>query len=71
MVDAVGFSSREAEVADLVIRDLCNKQIAIVLGISIKTVDEYLTYRIPAKTGTRGRMQLSTRLTAVALAIRD
>lgn len=60
-------SDREADVAELVLRDLCNKQIATVLGISKKTVEEYLSYRIPKKTGTNGRMQLSMRVLEVAL----
>ncbi len=60
-------SEREADVAELVLRDLCNKQIGMVLGISKKTVEEYLSYRIPKKTGTSGRMQLSMRVLEVAL----
>jgi DNA-binding NarL/FixJ family response regulator len=64
---ALDLSDREADVAELVLRDLCNKQIAAVLGISKKTVDEYLSYRIPKKSGTNGRMQLSMRVLEVAL----
>jgi DNA-binding NarL/FixJ family response regulator len=63
----LGLSDQEAKVAELVLRDLCNKQIATVLGISKKTVEEYLSYRIPKKTGTNGRMQLSMRVLEVAL----
>ena len=63
----LGLSDQEANVAELALRDLCNKQIATVLGISKKTVEEYLSYRIPKKTGTNGRMQLSMRVLEVAL----
>ena len=67
VVDALRLSDRETDVAELVLRDLCNKQIALVLDISPNTVDEYLTYRIPKKTRTNGRMQLSMRVLEVSL----
>jgi FixJ family two-component response regulator len=39
----LGLSDQEANVVELALRDLCNKQIATVLGISKKTVEEYLS----------------------------
>lgn len=69
IVKAMRLSKREATVAELVLRDLGNKEIAAVMGISHKTVGTYLDTRIPKKTGARGRMQLATHVLAVALRV--
>ncbi len=37
VVQAIGLSKRQAEVADLMLRDLCDRQIADVLGINKST----------------------------------
>ncbi len=67
VVKTLGLSKREAHIAELVLRDLGDKQIATVLGISHKTIETYLRDRIGKKAGTKGRMQFSMRVLAVAL----
>ena len=65
VVNAIGLSKRQAEVAELMLRDLCDKQIAVVLGIGRSTIDTH-TERIERRTGTRGRMQLAMHVLAVS-----
>lgn len=67
IVNAIGLSKREALVVELVLRDLSNKEIAEVLGISPRTVETYLHDRIPQKTGARSRMQLAGYIMLIAL----
>lgn len=71
VVATLRLSPQEAKVAELVLRDLGDAQIAEVLGISEKTVATYLRERISRKTGTRGRMQLAMRVLALALDMCD
>jgi DNA-binding CsgD family transcriptional regulator len=69
IVAELGLSKREARVAELILQDLSNREIATVMGISEKTVDSYLHDRIHKKTGTRGRMQLAMCVLSVALRV--
>jgi RNA polymerase sigma factor (sigma-70 family) len=52
---------REREVADLAARGLTNRQIADLLVISVRTVENQL-YRAYAKLGVAGRNQLGAEL---------
>jgi DNA-binding NarL/FixJ family response regulator len=69
VVTALGLSDQQARVAELVLRDLCNKQIAAVMGISESTIDTYMQ-RIGQRTGTSGRMQLAMHVMAVSHQVR-
>ena len=68
VVKALGLSRRQARVAELALRDLCNKQIAVVMGISEKTVETHLE-RAGRRAGGSGRMQLAMRVLEVALTL--
>lgn len=51
-------SAREAQVLELLVAGLCNKEIAARLGISCKTVEFHLT-RLYERSGCAGRVQLA------------
>src|SRR5580658_2192099 len=55
---ALHLSPKQAQVVELVLRGLCDKQIAQAMGIGEPTVRTYLD-RISARTRTRGRMELA------------
>jgi DNA-binding NarL/FixJ family response regulator len=61
IVDALEFSPQQARIVELVLRGLCDKQIAAVMGIGEPTIRTYLS-RIFARTETHGRMQLALRV---------
>jgi DNA-binding NarL/FixJ family response regulator len=65
VVNAIGLSEQQARIVELILRDLCDKQIAAVMGISESTIDTYMQ-RIGKRTGTSGRMQLAMRVLAVS-----
>jgi len=69
IIRAVGFSRQHARIAELIVRDLCDKQIAIVLNISESTIDSHME-RIERRTGTSGRRQLMAYLWEVSLQVR-
>jgi DNA-binding NarL/FixJ family response regulator len=70
VVKAMGLSPQLACVAEFVLRGMSNKQIEIVTGLSEGTVKDYLQ-RISRRTGTCGRVQLSTHVLGLALQMRD
>jgi NarL family two-component system response regulator LiaR len=55
---SAGLSAREREIAAMVKRSLSNKQIAVKLGISIRTVENHLSH-IYVKTNTYSRNELA------------
>lgn len=57
-IDRFGISERELEVVEGVLRGLGNKEIADILSISPKTVENHL-YRVYQKAGISNRIQLS------------
>ena len=65
IVAAMELSPQQAKIVELVLRGLCDKQIAVAMGISEPTIRTYLL-RISAKTHTRGRMELAMRVLAVS-----
>jgi DNA-binding CsgD family transcriptional regulator len=65
IVRKLGLSNRQAGVVELMLRDLSDKQIALVQGISESTVTTHQE-RIRYRTGTRGRMQLAMHVLAVS-----
>ncbi len=69
VVQAMKLSSRQARIVELILRDLSDKQIALVLGISESTIETHKE-RIRLRTGARGRMQLAMQVLAVSHQIR-
>ena len=65
IVQAMQLSPQQAKIVELVLRGLCDKQIAVVMGISEPTIRTYLQ-RISERTQTRGRMALAMRVLAVS-----
>jgi DNA-binding NarL/FixJ family response regulator len=65
IVAEMQLSQQQAKIVELVLRGLCDKQIAAAMGISEPTIRTYLL-RISAKTRTRGRMELAMRVMAVS-----
>ena len=65
IVQAMQLSPQQAKIVELVLRGLCDKQIAAAMGISEPTIRTYLQ-RISARTQTRGRMALAMRVLAVS-----
>jgi DNA-binding NarL/FixJ family response regulator len=65
IVQAIQLSPQQARIVELVLRGLCDKQIAAAMGISEPTIRTYLQ-RISARTHTRGRMELAMRVLAVS-----
>ena len=61
MVDAKRLSKREQEVADLLLQGKSNKQIAVLLGISLSTVEFHLK-NIYAKLGVGSRSEAILKL---------
>jgi DNA-binding CsgD family transcriptional regulator len=59
--DGYGLSSREIEVAELVLRGCSNRQIGAMLGITPATTKKHLS-RIFGKVGVDSRAQLSSKL---------
>jgi signal transduction histidine kinase/DNA-binding NarL/FixJ family response regulator len=60
-LDLAGLTGREQQVGDLVVRGLADKQIAIRLGISAKTVEKHVGSLL-RKTGSANRTTLAGRL---------
>lgn len=69
VVQTMKLSSRQARIVELILRDLSDKQIAIVLGISESTIETHKE-RIRLRTGARGRMQLAMQVMAVSHQLR-
>jgi DNA-binding NarL/FixJ family response regulator len=65
VVDALEISPQQARIVELVVRGLCDKQIATVMGIGEPTIRTYLS-RVFARTGTHGRMGLALRVLEVS-----
>lgn len=65
IVEALGLSARQADIAELVLRGACDKQIATVLGIRATTLRTYRE-RIAARTSTRNRMELAMKVLAMS-----
>jgi len=65
IVDAMQLSAQQARIVELVLRGLCDKQIAAAMGISEPTIRTYLL-RISAKTRTHGRMELAMHVMAIS-----
>ena len=65
IVHAMQLSPQQAKIVELVLRGLCDKQIAVAMGISEPTIRTYLQ-RISERTQTRGRMALAMRVLAVS-----
>jgi DNA-binding NarL/FixJ family response regulator len=62
---ALHLSPKQAQVVELLLRGLCDKQIAQAMGIREPTVRTYLD-RISARTRTHGRMELAMKVLAVS-----
>jgi DNA-binding NarL/FixJ family response regulator len=62
---AMQLSPRQAEVVEMLLRGMCDKQIAAAMGISEPTIRTYLD-RIWARTRSHGRMELAMRVLAVS-----
>lgn len=69
-VAALELSPQQARVTELMLRGMCDKQIASELGISESTLRTYMA-RISARTRTRGRMELAMRVWAIAREVED
>ncbi len=70
IVQALGLSSRQAEVTELVLRGACDKEIARMLSITEPTLRTYRE-RIAARTSTKNRMELAMRVLAVSHEVRN
>jgi DNA-binding CsgD family transcriptional regulator len=62
---ALRLSPKQSQVVELILRGLCDKQIAETMGIGEPTVRTYLD-RISARTRTHGRMELAMKVLAVS-----
>lgn len=60
-LDNLGLKGRLAEIVELTLRDLSDKQIAFILEISESTLETH-RLRINLRLGVRGRMQLAMRV---------
>jgi len=69
VVQQLKLSSQQARIVELILRDLSDKQIALVMGISESTIETHKE-RIRLRTGARGRMQLAMQVMAVSHQIR-
>jgi DNA-binding NarL/FixJ family response regulator len=58
-------SPQQAKLVELLLRGMCDKQIAVAMDISEPTIRTYLD-RIWSRTRTRGRMELAMRVLAVS-----
>ena len=65
VVRAMRLSPRQSKVVELLLRGMCDKQIAATMGISEPTIRTYLD-RIWARTRSHGRMELAMRVLAVS-----
>jgi DNA-binding NarL/FixJ family response regulator len=63
--NALRLSAKQAQVVELALRGLCDKEIAATLGIGEPTVRTYFD-RISARTRTHGRMELAMKVLAVS-----
>jgi DNA-binding CsgD family transcriptional regulator len=63
MVEDIQFSRREQEVIKLLVQGKSNKQIALVLGVSLRTVEFHLSH-IYAKLGVASRTEAALKLAA-------
>jgi len=70
VVETMGLSSQQARITELMLRDLSDKQIALVLRISESTVETH-KIRIRYRTGARGRMQLAMQVLSISHQVRD
>jgi DNA-binding NarL/FixJ family response regulator len=70
IVQAMQLSPQQAKIVELVLRGLCDKQIAAAMGIGEPTIRTYLQ-RISARTCTHGRMGLAMRVLAVSHQVRE
>jgi DNA-binding NarL/FixJ family response regulator len=66
VVEVTGLSTQQARAVELALRDLCNKQIGVVMSISKRTVEDHLE-DAGRKMGASGRMQIAMRVLAEAL----
>ncbi|HEY1686448.1 MAG TPA: LuxR C-terminal-related transcriptional regulator [Tepidisphaeraceae bacterium] len=58
-------SPQQAQIVEYLLRGMCDKQIAAVMGISEPTVRTYIN-RIGARTRTHGRMELAMCVLAIS-----
>ncbi len=65
IADALSLSKRQAEIAELTLRDAGDEQIARALGISLSTLKTQRK-RIAERTGAKTRMQLAMRVLVVS-----
>ena len=65
VVAALRLSPQQARIVELVLRGMCDKQIALTLELSEPTIRTYLQ-RIFVRTSTHGRMGLALRVLAVS-----
>ena len=70
IVKSIGLSEKQSQIVELMLRDLSDREIALVLGISESTVETHQE-RIGRRTGTRGRMQLAMHVLAVSHQLRS
>ena len=66
MGEQVQFSGRESEVVTLLLEGKSNKQIALSLGVSVRTVEYHLS-NIYAKLGVTSRTEAAVKLTELSL----
>lgn len=62
-IASLALSDRERETVELIARSLTNAEIAKVMRISVKTVEENIR-RIQYKTGARGKLEIALRAAA-------
>ena len=65
IVNALRLSPRQARIVELTLLGAGDKRIATTLGITESTLKTH-RQRIAARTGTRGRMELSLRVLAIS-----
>jgi len=70
IVETIGLSTKQGQIVELMLRDLSDREIALVLSISESTIETHKE-RISYRTGTRGRMQLAMHILAVSHQIRQ
>lgn len=65
VADTLKLSSQHAKVVELVLRGLCDKQIAAHMGISKSTLRTYLD-RIALRVGASGRLAIMRKILTVS-----
>lgn len=65
VVRKMGLSPKQALIVELMLRDLSDREIALVLGISESTIETHKE-RISHRTGAHGRMQIAMHVLAVS-----